>query len=146
MPAAVPGLELFEPRTDEELDEVAAVQHRAYREPGEPEPGSGRAQRRVYENGGIVLLGRIDGEPVASGCCSAPVDGLTELSGIAVAESFRRRGVGAALSARLTELAHARGLRLPWLEPADAGVERVYARIGYRPIGEKLSIRLPEKL
>lgn len=145
VPEAVPGLEFVEPRSDEELDAVAAVQHQAFGEPGEPAPGSGRGVRRVYENGGIALLGRIDGEPVAGGSCSAPVDGLTELGGVAVAERFRRRGVGAALSARLTQLAHARGYRLAWLEPADSAVERVYARIGYRPVGEKLSIRMPEK-
>ncbi|NEE19990.1 GNAT family N-acetyltransferase, partial [Streptomyces sp. SID7499] len=60
----------------------------------------------------------------------------------AVAAPFRRRGVGAALSAWLTERAFAQGCRTVWLEPGDADVERVYAGIGYRRIGEKVNISL----
>ncbi len=62
---------------------------------------------------------------------------------MAVAPRFRRRGIGAALSAHLTSLAHRRGYRLVWLEPADDAVERIYAAIGYRPLGEKLTLSLP---
>jgi GNAT superfamily N-acetyltransferase len=144
VPAGPPDLEFAEPRGDEELDALAAVQHRAFGEPGEPAKGIGGGLRRTYRNGGVVLLARLGGEPVAGGACSAPVEGITELTGVAVAEAFRSRGIGAALSAELTALAHARGYHLPWLEPADKAVERVYARIGYRPVGEKLSISLPQ--
>lgn len=145
MPEPVEGLEFTEPRTDFELDDLAVLQHRAFGEPGDPEPGAGARTRRIYENGGIVVLARFRGAPAAGGSCSPPVDGLTELTGIAVAERFRRRGIGAALSAQLTALAHARGYRLPWLEPADGSVERIYAGIGFRPIGEKLNLSIPER-
>lgn len=144
VPDPVPGLEFREPRGDDDLDDLAFIQHRAFGEPGEPEPGVGAAARRTYENGGIVVLALFRGEPAAGGSCSAPVDGMTELGGIAVADRFRRRGIGAALSAHLTELAHARGYRLVWLEPADDSVARIYAGIGFRPVGEKLNISLPE--
>lgn len=140
VPPPNPDLEFLEPRTDFELDDLAIVQHRAFGEEGDPEPGAGTRARRVYENGGIVVLARFRGTPAGGGSCSAPVDGLTELGGIAVAERFRRRGIGAALSAHLTALAHQRGYRVVWLEPADESVERVYARIGFRVIGEKLNI------
>lgn len=143
MPEPVPGLEFREPRSDDDLDELAAIQHRAFGEPGDPEPGSGAGARRIYENGGIVVLALYRGEPAAGGSCSAPVDGMTELGGIAVAARFRRRGIGAAVSADLTARAHQRGYRLTWLEPADESVERIYASIGYRPVGEKLNISLP---
>jgi GNAT superfamily N-acetyltransferase len=139
-PRPNPGLEFLEPRTDFELDDLAILQHRAFGEEGDPEPGAGTRARRIYENGGIVVLARFRGTPAGGGSCSAPVDGLTELGGIAVAERFRRRGIGAALSAHLTALAHRRGYRVVWLEPADESVERVYARIGFRAIGEKLNI------
>jgi ribosomal protein S18 acetylase RimI-like enzyme len=43
-----------------------------------------------------------DGTAVGAGVCSSPVDGLSELAGLAVAESSRRRGIGAMLSAYLT--------------------------------------------
>jgi GNAT superfamily N-acetyltransferase len=141
VPPEVPGLEFAEPRGDEELDALAVLQHRAFGDPGEPTKGLGQSLRRMYRNGGVVVIGRIDGEPVAGGSCTAPVDGMTEVTGVAVDERFRARGIGAAVSARVTALAHTRGYHLPWLEPADAAVARVYARIGYRPVGEKLSIR-----
>ncbi|MEW5543091.1 GNAT family N-acetyltransferase, partial [Streptomyces cyaneofuscatus] len=32
--------------------------------------------------------------------------------------------------------------RAVWLEPGDADVERIYASIGYRRIGEKVNISL----
>lgn len=66
--------------------------------------------------------------------------------GLAVAAEFRRRGIGADLSARLTATAFEQGCRVVWLEPGDAEVERIYASIGYRRIGEKLNISLgPER-
>ena len=142
-PAPVPGLEFREPRSDDDLDDLFAIQHRAFNEPGTPEPGAGAGARRIYENGGIVVLAMFRGEPAGGGSCSAPVDGMTELVGVAVANRFRRRGIGAALSAYLTSRAHHRGYRLVWLEPADDSVERIYASIGYRPLGEKLNISLP---
>ena len=142
VPDPVPGLEFREPRGDDDLDDLAFIQHRAFGEPGIPEPGVGAAARRTYENGGIVVLATFRGEPAAGGSCSAPVDGMTELGGIAVDDRFRRRGIGAALSAHLTALAHARGYRLVWLEPANDAVARIYAGIGYRPVGEKLNISL----
>ncbi|WP_030560197.1 GNAT family N-acetyltransferase, partial [Streptomyces exfoliatus] len=66
----------------------------------------------------------------------------SELTGLAVAVPFRRRGVGAALAAWLTSSAFARGCRTVWLEPGDPDVERIYAGLGYRRIGEKIGISL----
>jgi ribosomal protein S18 acetylase RimI-like enzyme len=146
VPPPLADLEFLEPRSDADLDALAAVQHHAFGEPGEPRPGAGAGTRRVYENGGIVVLARYRGEPAGGGTCSAPVDGLTEIGGVAVDERFRRRGIGAAVSAHLTALAYQRGYRVVWLEPADASVERIYASVGYRRIGEKLNISLPEAM
>ena len=142
-PAPVPGLEFREARSDDDLDELFAIQHRAFEEPGDPEPGAGSGARRIYQNGGIVVLAMFRGEAAGGGSCSAPVDGMTELTGVAVADRFRRRGIGAAISAYVTSRAHRRGYHLVWLEPADDSVERIYAGIGYRTIGEKLNISLP---
>lgn len=144
VPKPVPGLEFVEPRGDQDLFALASVQHRAYGEAGEPTMASTGGLRGMIGNGGVVVLARLDGEPAGGGACSAPVDGLTEIGGVAVAERFRRRGVGAAVSAHLTALAYQRGLCFVWLEPADEGVERIYAGVGYRHIGEKLNISVPE--
>lgn len=142
-PKPVAGLDLFEPRADEDLFGLVTVQHYAYGEPGEPDRRAIAGLRGTYENGGIVLLATLEGEPAGGGCCSVPIDGMTEIGGVAVAERFRRRGVGAAVAARLTELAFERGFRVPWLEPSGEASERIYASIGYRTIGEKLNISLP---
>jgi len=143
VPDPVPGLEFREARSDDDLDELFAIQHRAFEEPGDPEPGAGSSARRIYQNGGIVVRAMFRGETAGGGSCTAPVDGITELVGVAVADRFRRRGIGAAISAYLTSRAHHRGYHLVWLEPADDSVERIYAGIGYRTVGEKLNISLP---
>ncbi|MGY4900805.1 GNAT family N-acetyltransferase [Streptomyces sp. 900116325] len=141
-PKPVDVLVVTEPATDAEFDAAARVQHHGYGGTGEPEGGEAAWLRNAAAGGGVAALATVDGVPAGAGGCSVPVDGLTELAGLAVADTFRRRGIGAALSAHLTATAFARGCRVVWLEPGDADVERIYAGIGYRRIGEKLNISL----
>ncbi|MGC5003330.1 GNAT family N-acetyltransferase [Streptomyces sp. NBC_00353] len=141
-PKPVDALVIVEPATDAEFDAAARVQHHGYGGTGEPEGGEAAWLRNAVTGGGVAALATVDGVPAGAGGCSVPVDGLTELAGLAVADTFRRRGIGAALSAHLTATAFARGCRVVWLEPGDADVERIYAGIGYRRIGEKLNISL----
>ena len=143
-PAPVPGLAVREPADEAGLLAAATVQHHGYGQPGEPGAGETDWLRRTLSQGGLVALATgTDGRPVGAGVCSPPLDGLSELAGLAVAAEFRGRGAGAALSAWLTAAALERGRRTVWLEPADPDVERMYARIGYRTVGEKLNISLP---
>nr|WTB33087.1 GNAT family N-acetyltransferase [Streptomyces sp. NBC_00830] len=141
-PRPVDALVIAEPATDAEFDAAARVQHHGYGGTGEPEGGEAAWLRNAVAGGGVAALAYVGGVPAGAGGCSVPVDGLTELAGLAVADTFRRRGIGAALSAHLTATAFARGCRVVWLEPGDADVERIYAGIGYRRIGEKLNISL----
>ncbi|MET7305596.1 GNAT family N-acetyltransferase [Streptomyces sp. NPDC005134] len=141
-PKSVGTLVIAEPATDAEFDAAARVQHHGYGGTGEPEGGEAAWLRNAVAGGGVAALATVDGVPAGAGGCSVPVDGLTELAGLAVADTFRRRGIGAALSAHLTAIAFSRGCRVVWLEPGDADVERIYAGIGYRRIGEKLNISL----
>ncbi|MFF2331036.1 MULTISPECIES: GNAT family N-acetyltransferase [unclassified Streptomyces] len=141
-PKPVDSLAIAEPATDAEFDAAALVQHHGYGGTGEPEGGEAAWLRAAVEGGGVAALATVDGVPAGAGGCSVPVDGLTELAGLAVASAFRRRGIGAALSAHLTATAFARGCRVVWLEPGDAAVERIYAAIGYRRVDEKLNISL----
>ncbi|MER6102485.1 GNAT family N-acetyltransferase [Streptomyces sp. NPDC001832] len=141
-PKPVDRLAIAEPVTDAEFDAAALVQHHGYGGTGEPEGGEAAWLRAAAGGGGVAALARVDGVPAGAGGCSVPVDGLTELTGLAVADAFRRRGIGAALSAHLTATAFERGCRVVWLEPGDADVERIYAGIGYRRVGEKLNISL----
>ncbi|MER5742369.1 GNAT family N-acetyltransferase [Streptomyces sp. NPDC002225] len=141
-PKPVPELAIDEPSTDDGFATAALVQHHGYGGTGEPEEGTARWLRTAAEGGGVAALATLDGVPVGAGGCSVPVDGLTELAGLAVADAYRRRGIGAALSAHLTATAFERGCRVVWLEPADDAVERIYAGIGFDRIGEKLNISL----
>jgi GNAT superfamily N-acetyltransferase len=141
VPIAATGVTITEPTDDAGLLATARVQHAGYGQPGEPATGETAWLRDTIEGGGVVALASVgDGTAVGAGACSAPVDGLSELAGLAVAASFRRRGIGAVLSAYLTAAALDRGCRTVWLEPGDPGIERIYARIGYRTVGEKLNI------
>lgn len=145
-PKPVDGLVTAEPATEAEFAAAALVQHLGYGGSGEPEAGTAEWLRDAAAGGGVAALATVDGTPAGAGGCSVPVDGLSELAGLAVAAGFRRRGIGAALSAHLTKTAFERGCRVVWLEPGDADVERIYASIGYRRIGEKLNISLdPER-
>ncbi|WP_371776590.1 GNAT family N-acetyltransferase [Streptomyces sp. NBC_01438] len=145
-PKPVDALVTAEPVTAAEFDAAALVQHLGYGGTGEPEGGEAEWLRDAAANGGVAALATLDGIPAGAGGCSVPVDGLSELAGLAVSADFRRRGIGAALSSHLTATAFDRGCRVVWLEPGDADVERIYASIGYRRIGEKLNISLdPER-
>lgn len=142
-PGAATGILITEPTDDAGLLATAMVQHAGYGQPGEPTTGETAWLRDTVDNGGVVALASVsDGTAVGAGVCSSPVDGLSELAGLAVAVSYRRRGIGAVVSAYLTAAVLDRGCRMVWLEPGDPGIERIYARIGYRTVGEKLNISL----
>ncbi|MFJ4838440.1 GNAT family N-acetyltransferase [Streptomyces sp. NPDC088746] len=141
-PKPVDGLRIAEPVTDAEFTSAAAVQHTGFGGEGGPDDGEIAWLRRATESGGVSALATVDGRPAGAGGCSAPADGIGELAGLAVADAFRRRGVGAALSAWLTRAAFERGFTTVWLEPGGPDVERIYAGVGYRRTGEKLNISL----
>ena len=63
------------------------------------------------------------------------MEGTTELCGISVLPSFRRRGVAGAISSALITDAFAMGCNCVFLSAADEQVERIYARIGFQKIG-----------
>jgi predicted GNAT family acetyltransferase len=60
---------------------------------------------------------------------------VTEIVGVATLPAFRRRGIGAALTAFLTSDAGDRGVRTVFLSAGNEDVARVYERAGFRRIG-----------
>ncbi|WP_031096517.1 GNAT family N-acetyltransferase [Streptomyces sp. NRRL S-15] len=141
-PKPVDGLRIAEPVTDAEFTSAAAVQHTGFGGEGGPDDGEIAWLRGATAGGGVSALATVSGRPAGAGGCSVPADRIGELAGLAVADAFRRRGVGAALSAWLTRTAFERGYDAVWLEPGSPDVERIYAGIGYRRTGEKLNISL----
>ncbi len=138
-------IELFKPVSDDDLLATVAVQNESY---GAPPPDfTAIAQlRNSLEAGGIAVLARIKatGEPVGAGVCTVPSNQTTEIAGIGVRTSFRRRGVGGALTTRLVQEAFAVGISAPFLMAAQEAEARIYARAGFSVVGEILHISRPK--
>lgn len=140
------GIELVIPETDEELMAGGAVANEAFGEPSPPGPEDLARTRRFLAAGGLAVLARErdSGRAVGWGVFIAPRDGATELAGIGVLESHRRRGIAGAITARLAREAFARGVTAAFLTPGDDGAERVYARAGFAPRSRMLHMRAGE--
>jgi GNAT superfamily N-acetyltransferase len=61
--------------------------------------------------------------------------GVSEAMGIGTLPAARRRGIGAAVTARLVQDARARGADVVFLSAAGDDVARLYERLGFRRIG-----------
>jgi predicted GNAT family acetyltransferase len=72
-------------------------------------------------------------------------DGVTEIVGVATLPGFRRRGIGALVTAHTVRAAATlAGVTLPWLTPGDNGADRVYRRIGFSPAATAVHLADPE--
>jgi GNAT superfamily N-acetyltransferase len=140
------GIELVLPSNDDELQAGGAVANTAFGEPRPPGPEDLARTHRFLTAGGLAVLAREreSGEAVGWGVYIAPRDGATELAGIGVRESHRRRGIAGAITARLAHEAFARGVTTAFLTPGDDGAERVYARAGFVPRTRMLHMRVDE--
>jgi GNAT superfamily N-acetyltransferase len=134
-PPAVPGLEIVRlgpASPDEDWRDSMSVQRRSFQLSGEPTPAEVEDQRARF-GAQVVLLGRLERAPVAAGAATEVIGGITEVVGIAVLPPFRRRGIGAAITARAAAEAFGAGAALAVLTPGDEGAMRIYTRSGFRP-------------
>jgi GNAT superfamily N-acetyltransferase len=135
LPIAAPeGIAIAVPDTDADWHDMTIAQHAAFGI-GAPEedpdaPARGRAR---LADGGVTLVARDTGSGaiIGGGVATVPADGVTEIAGIGVLESHRRRGIAGAITAELTRRAFAAGVEVAWLTPGHEGAHRVYARAGY---------------
>jgi ribosomal protein S18 acetylase RimI-like enzyme len=74
----------------------------------------------------------LDGQAVAAGMYTELHEGLTELVGITTLDRFRRRGIGAALTAHLVCTAFAQRAAATFLIATNDHATRVYERVGFR--------------
>ena len=81
-----------------------------------------------------VAVAVAGGVPVGAGS-HQPVGPVSEVVGVGVLPAYRRRGIGAALTAYLTADALSRGVRTVFLSASDARIARVYERVGFRRVG-----------
>jgi ribosomal protein S18 acetylase RimI-like enzyme len=82
----------------------------------------------------ISAIASIEGRIVAVGM-HQPVDGVSEIVGVATLPAFRRRGLAAAVTVTLATDAFERGVELVILSAGDDDVARVYERVGFRRVG-----------
>ncbi len=93
-------------------------------------------------DGGSVLA-RVDGEPAAVASWTQIADGITEIVGVATAERYRRRGLGALVTAHAVEVAGRAGATLTWLTPGGADADRVYRGVGFTPVAWAVHLAEP---
>jgi GNAT superfamily N-acetyltransferase len=137
--------------TADDLARISAVQYVAFADPGTEtghagtraldaiatatEPGvTAFLADRIRRELTITAAAFVDGEPVAAGA-HQPVGDVTEIVGVACLPAFRRRGLGAAVTAFLVRDALRRGIALVCLSADDAEVERLYGRLGFVTVG-----------
>jgi GNAT superfamily N-acetyltransferase len=143
------GIAITTPGTDEDVLAMRAAQHTAFGEVVEEHADGGveelARRRRQLADGGLALLARdrSTGEVVAGGVATVPREGVTEIGGIGVLESHRRRGIAGAITAGLTRAAHAAGTTIVWLTPGDDGAHRVYARAGFTDTTSQVHLSRP---
>jgi len=132
-PAPIPStLEVRLVTSDEELIAASDVQKRGF---GLPDEEDTFDLRQLRGGGMRAMAAFADGIAVSAGV-HTPVNGVTELAGIATLEGYRRRGIGAALTAALAQDAREQGCDLIFLSAGDEGVARTYARAGFQTIAQ----------
>ncbi len=147
-PAQAPVAAGFEVRLltgdDPSLLEVMTAVHRGFGSEGGPDEAEILHVRTRISAGLQVVAAAFDSDGRAvGGGAHQPVGDVTELVGIAVLESHRRRGLGAAITDALVKAAGAAGVDLVFLSAGDDAVARTYARVGFDVIGTAASAEPP---
>ncbi|MCG5468027.1 GNAT family N-acetyltransferase [Micromonospora sp. LAH09] len=83
----------------------------------------------------IRLVGRLDDGRVAGTAVAWLSHGLVTLYFVGTQPEQRRRGIGAAMTGAVLDLARERGVRTAALTSSPVG-EPVYRRLGFQPVGE----------
>jgi ribosomal-protein-alanine N-acetyltransferase len=123
----------FEPMTEARLDEVVAVEARAYEHPW-TRGNFADSLRSGYQAQVLVAGGRLLGYFVA-------MQGVDEvhLLNITVAPQYQSQGWGRAMLDALALWSRGQGAQWLWLEVrvSNERAQRIYERQGYRRVGER---------
>ncbi len=92
----------------------------------------------------LRAVGELDGQ-VAGRASLGAVEGVAELYGVVTDPPFRRRGVAAMLCSALIERHFRDGGTLVFLDAENPGAEALYAGLGFRRIGARLSYAEPDE-
>lgn len=93
-----------------------------------------RTRRRIAA-GTVAVAGAFVGSGAVGGGSHSPRGAVSEITGVATLPAYRRRGIGAAVTGRLTADALRRGVTTCFLSAGSEPVARIYATAGFRRIG-----------
>ena len=149
-PPLRPGVEVRLVTSRDDLAVLNAVARVAFGEPGSAVGAAGPAdalavverdqaalalqRERLRTHLTVTAVALVEGQPVGVGS-HQPVGSVTEVVGVGVLPAFRRRGLAAALTARLVDDALSRGAQTVFLSAGDETIGRVYQRVGFRRVG-----------
>jgi ribosomal protein S18 acetylase RimI-like enzyme len=134
------GIALERPAGSEDLRGLLTAQAAAFGDP----PPSDAAVTRATEGGAIRVLARevSSGLVVGGGVATTPAEATSEIAGIAVLDTYRRRGIAGAVTARLARELFDAGVTTAFLTPGDDGAHSVYARAGFADATEMLHLSI----
>lgn len=138
------GVRLAEPHDDATARATVSLQHGVFEDP-EPVTDTTVARLRgSIDRGGraVTAIDVADGGVVGAAQTMVPAGGATEIGGVAVAASHRRRGIAAAMVASLVTQAFDSGLSTVFLEAAP-GADGAYRNAGFRRTSTSVHISLP---
>lgn len=133
--------------TDADLGDFLTAQRQGF-EPENISPVTDeeitRARDSFTRSGAGAFLGRIDGAPAGVSYYSRPIDGISELAGIATLEAFRKRGIASLLTWYAAQAVFAAGVEVAFLTAEDDRAGRVYEHIGFQPFSTMLAYAEPD--
>jgi len=110
---------------------------------GDPDEPEDQGLANAIEAGRMLAcLAFCDGKPVGLGL-AVGTKKIREIAGVGTLPEYRRRGVAAAVNARLADRFFALGGELAWLTPGNDEARRVYERVGFRHFATQVAYELP---
>lgn len=155
----VDGAEVAIVDADDDLAAIGAVAEIGFATPGTAVGGPGAAEAaaaaraqsadtiafqrgRMLAGLTVAAAARVSGVVAAVGW-HQPLEGASEIVGVATLPAYRRRGLGAAVTAALVADALERGVTTVFLSADDHDVARIYASVGFRRIGTACAASIP---
>jgi predicted GNAT family acetyltransferase len=94
---------------------------------------------------GIMVWETPEGEPAGMAAANRMVAEMVRIGPVYTPPAHRRRGIGAAVTAALSRAALDAGARevLLFTDLSNPSTNSLYQRLGYAPVGDRLSLELP---
>lgn len=107
-------------------------------EPLNPASEDSIERGRVWlRRGHVYALGHLDGEPAGTGA-SLPIGQVADVVGIATLPEKRGRGVAQVVTSALLEHLFTRGVETVFLDAEDERAHRLYEKLGFETIGDRV--------